>query len=1063
MIRAMAPRSRDRYRVPVKAAPGDDFESTSSDVHLFADPGTASTRVPRFFVDCEGFSGSDNTVSRRLTSRDHRSTLPSRPLHEGTLRQTSSAGFQASDPIQEHAKSASSKAVLKWGRVLAPIDAPRGLGARQVGQVDSESRARIVKTLYPRLLYAFSDVVCFVTNNAKASQSILDQTFQWAKDGHERTLNQRVRPGLIIVLNKMGADSHDGLSSVEEATRRLLSSFQRSTRFRELQSKWRARGRTIENSEQLIYCYYDYFRVVSIPQHTQTSPVIVENISHQLRVLYNEIIDMSANIHRKRQSLNMDLDISDLNAHVHRSISSLGKDLNNSLDFHELSDGDSALPRQFSEHLSQLMARMAKIRHFHTNQAVGGEAELVSQMMPYIAACIMAQISQDDGTEQAQKRKETLVDEARRGLEQFRNRSWRCEATDSSGQRRCKNYSDGHAKGHQFDTWNAPLRSSTDVSYENLEQGSFQSSYDPDAITDELWSELYGIKTRAHAIEKLATAATACGVTRVTTQRTCLSCLANTPTNMLPCKQQEHGICEDCIQRSNPTTGHESWINVNSCPLGCSFTTTPWRIRVKPRNAGARILALDGGGVRGIVELAILGEIEKAVGFGIRIQDLFDLVIGTSTGGLVALGVFEKNWTIAEAKTRFYELSNAAFSVRKALAVPILSKIAEPFCAFKYKSAGINKALQSAFEDKPLFGQTDSRSKQCDGVKVGVVACIEGRKQPCLIANYSRNPPDKLKDGREGDDCLQREDEQSKDFLCWQAARATSACPTLFKPYVHQHTERTYLDGAILRNNPVRLAYEEETRIWGQSKRPDIVLSVGTGILIDFDGRLIQHRRPHIESLKNFLPKGIRKKVETGLDMVQTTLDCHEEWQNFIASLRSSPINRNCHRLDVGLINKPPGLDAVDEIHNLRHASEIYLRDAGFSSKHLTGRYSCPPAQIDAIARRLLSSLFYLAGHIDHNMDGGTVRTTLHCRLSPFSGGASAMISDMEGPKFRIREVDSNGEESVRPVRFMNKERFNPQTMSAEVELDVLAGSYTRFVDVQFPTRGKRWDAIGGF
>ena len=115
------------------------------------------------------------------------------------------------------------------------------------------------------------------------------------------------------------------------------------------------------------------------------------------------------------------------------------------------------------------------------------------------------------------------------------------------------------------------------------------------------------------------------------------------------------------------------------------------------------------------------------------------------------MGVFERNWTLSKAENHFRELSREAFSIRKALAVPILSKIAEPFCDFKYKSSGINKALQKAFGgDNFLFGQTKGRHRLGDQVKVGVVACLEGRYQPCLIANYSRNPPDKLKDGREG-------------------------------------------------------------------------------------------------------------------------------------------------------------------------------------------------------------------------------------------------------------------------------------------------------------------------
>jgi patatin-like phospholipase/acyl hydrolase len=41
---------------------------------------------------------------------------------------------------------------------------------------------------------------------------------------------------------------------------------------------------------------------------------------------------------------------------------------------------------------------------------------------------------------------------------------------------------------------------------------------------------------------------------------------------------------------------------------------------------------VDSGGVRGIVELCVLRQIERHVGYGIAIHELFDLVVGTSTG-----------------------------------------------------------------------------------------------------------------------------------------------------------------------------------------------------------------------------------------------------------------------------------------------------------------------------------------------------------------------------------------------------------------------------------------------
>ena len=61
-------------------------------------------------------------------------------------------------------------------------------------------------------------------------------------------------------------------------------------------------------------------------------------------------------------------------------------------------------------------------------------------------------------------------------------------------------------------------------------------------------------------------------------------------------------------------------------------TKPPQLIRLKPKIAGVRILTLDGGGVRGIVELTILAEIERRVGLNVPIRDLFDLIVGTSTG-----------------------------------------------------------------------------------------------------------------------------------------------------------------------------------------------------------------------------------------------------------------------------------------------------------------------------------------------------------------------------------------------------------------------------------------------
>ena len=56
------------------------------------------------------------------------------------------------------------------------------------------------------------------------------------------------------------------------------------------------------------------------------------------------------------------------------------------------------------------------------------------------------------------------------------------------------------------------------------------------------------------------------------------------------------------------------------------------------RKRGVRVLCLDGGGVKGLVELEILRQIEEKLGGG-DITCLFDYIVGTSTGGIIALGM----------------------------------------------------------------------------------------------------------------------------------------------------------------------------------------------------------------------------------------------------------------------------------------------------------------------------------------------------------------------------------------------------------------------------------------
>ena len=63
---------------------------------------------------------------------------------------------------------------------------------------------------------------------------------------------------------------------------------------------------------------------------------------------------------------------------------------------------------------------------------------------------------------------------------------------------------------------------------------------------------------------------------------------------------------------------------------------------VGPR--GVRILCLDGGGMRGLALVQMLRELERRTGR--RVRDMFDLVAGTSTGGMIAAALIIKGFSL---------------------------------------------------------------------------------------------------------------------------------------------------------------------------------------------------------------------------------------------------------------------------------------------------------------------------------------------------------------------------------------------------------------------------------
>jgi len=154
---------------------------------------------------------------------------------------------------------------------------------------------------------------------------------------------------------------------------------------------------------------------------------------------------------------------------------------------------------------------------------------------------------------------------------------------------RCSNYRDGHDKGHQFHT-----RSSSSHSDGWILEGEFEPTLDPDPVLDTLQSKI----TQYIDCEdkgELGWLAKESGVDEVTSNTTCFTCLSHSPRYILPCDNKlQHLICEECAIRFSSDFSQGTLI-IDRCPLGCDLADgKPWKIRLKPPTAGARLLALDG-------------------------------------------------------------------------------------------------------------------------------------------------------------------------------------------------------------------------------------------------------------------------------------------------------------------------------------------------------------------------------------------------------------------------------------------------------------------------------------
>jgi predicted acylesterase/phospholipase RssA len=236
-------------------------------------------------------------------------------------------------------------------------------------------------------------------------------------------------------------------------------------------------------------------------------------------------------------------------------------------------------------------------------------------------------------------------------------------------------------------------------------------------------------------------------------------------------------------------------------------------------NQKHKILALDGGGIRGILTLEVLARMEEMLaeatggGAGFRLCQFFDYVGGTSTGAIIAAGL--ARGMSARELLDFYQTTGPAMFDKQFLL--------KRWHAL-YKSEPLKKELQKTFGSKTTL--------KPDDLECLLLAVTRNRTtdSPWPI---SSNPQATYNETSRKDCNL--------NIPLWQLIRASTAAPVFFPPEVIQwdpHDESkafVFVDGGLTPyNNPAFLLFRMATETgyhlnWASGEDKLLVISIGTG------------------------------------------------------------------------------------------------------------------------------------------------------------------------------------------------------------------------------------------
>ncbi|OCL07594.1 FabD/lysophospholipase-like protein [Glonium stellatum] len=236
----------------------------------------------------------------------------------------------------------------------------------------------------------------------------------------------------------------------------------------------------------------------------------------------------------------------------------------------------------------------------------------------------------------------------------------------------------------------------------------------------------------------------------------------------------------------------------------------------RPDGQPLRLLALDGGGVRGLVTLMILRRLMYLISPDNPPKpcDVFDVIAGTSTGGIIAIMLGRLEMDVDTALAAYRNLSKEVFIPRKRNR--ILGSRFQNFIGngtFDHKALEkiIKSIIKEALTKQQCTGKLEEAPLLQEHPKCKIFVCVSmSNTKTQRLRNYHSVT------------------EEHIECTIWEAARATSAAPTFFDPITFSNGA-TFRDGALRDNNPIFQLINEVSQEFS-SREIGTILSLGTGV-----------------------------------------------------------------------------------------------------------------------------------------------------------------------------------------------------------------------------------------